>query len=190
MSFRSISSRIPPPCSKLWHSSTFMRSCPLAEHKGMSAKCTKSRHLPIHSITSSASAMSDGGTSRARALAVLKLMTSSVRGGLYSQPVRQPSPQNSSGPSIATTASLPCSETTVNSPCLFGCRTPHPQNCSARRPFRPCDIWRCSGRHSRWREILWVKRDFFLLVCHHRCALRSPAPHSKPISHLSQPHLG
>ena len=37
-----------------------------------------------YSITSSASAMSDGGTSRARALAVLKLMTSSVRGGLYS----------------------------------------------------------------------------------------------------------
>ena len=28
-------------------------------------------------------------------------------------PVRHPSPQNSSGPSNATTASLPCSETTV-----------------------------------------------------------------------------
>ena len=31
----------------------------------------------------------------------------------YGCPVRHPSPENSSVPSIATTASLPCSETTV-----------------------------------------------------------------------------
>jgi hypothetical protein len=51
-------------------------------------------------------------------------------------PARQPSPKKSFVPRNAMTASLPCLETTVTSPCHPGCRRPHPQGLLVKRRSR------------------------------------------------------
>jgi hypothetical protein len=64
------------------------------------------------------------------------------------RPARQPSPQNSSGPRTATTASFPCSETTVR--LTSGCRRRNPQHRPAKKRPDSCDICRCCVPRQLW----------------------------------------
>src|SRR4030081_2539646 len=66
-------------------------------------------------------------------------------------PARHPSPRKSFVPRIATTASLPCSETTATLT-LPGYRRPHPQGLPGKRRSGPCGTYQYSGPRQPWRE--------------------------------------